>query len=189
MGASNPKSAKNPWRKHMRSLSLITTLAFAAALFGSAVYAQQPAASSPPAPPAPPPYGPPITIEQAKKVAAAALAEATKKTPYDYAVAIVNPSGNLVYFEKTDDVLTASINIAIGKAQTSATLKRPSKALFDQMENGHPYVATLYPGIVAAAGGVPVIVDGKIVGAIGVSGSPTGLIDEKAALAGAAAFK
>jgi uncharacterized protein GlcG (DUF336 family) len=57
------------------------------------------------------------------------------------------------------------------------------------MENGHPYVATLYPGIVAAAGGVPVVVDGKIVGAIGVSGSPTGLIDEKAALAGAAVFK
>jgi len=169
----------------MRSLSLITTLAFAATLFGSAVYAQQPAASSPPAPP---PYGPPITIEQAKKVAAAALAEA-KKTPYEYTFAIVNPSGNLVYFEKTDDVLTAAINIAIGKAQTSATLKRPSKALFDQMENGHPYVATLYPGIVAAAGGVPVIVDGKIVGAIGVSGSPTGLIDEKAALAGAAVFK
>ena len=171
----------------MRSLSLITTLAFAAALFGSAVYAQQPATSSPPPSP-PPPYGAPITIEQAKKVAAAALVEA-KKTPYDYAFAIVNPSGNLVYFEKTDDVLTASINIAIGKAQTSATLKRPSKALFDQMENGHPYVATLYPGIVAAAGGVPVIVDGKIVGAIGVSGSPTGLIDEKAALAGAAVFK
>jgi len=96
----------------MRSLSLITALAFAAALFGSAVYAQQPAASSPPAPP---PYGPPITIEQAKKVAAAALAEA-KKTPYEYTFAIVNPSGNLVYFEKTDDVLTAAINIAIGKA-------------------------------------------------------------------------
>ncbi len=169
----------------MRSLSLITTLAFAAAVFGSAVYAQQPAA---PSPPAPPPYGPPITIEQAKKVAAAALAEA-KKTPYDYAFAIVNPSGNLVYFEKTDDVLTASINIAIGKAQTSATLKRPSKALFDQMETGHPYVATLYPGIVAAAGGVLIVVDGKMVGAIGVSGSPTGLIDEKAALAGAAAVK
>ncbi len=169
----------------MRTLSLITTLAFAGALFGSAVYAQQPA---PPSPPAPPPYGLPITIEQAKKVAVAALAEA-KKTPYDYAFAIVNPSGNLVYFEKTDDVLTASINIAIGKAQTSATLKRSSKALFDQMETGHPYVATLYPGIVAAAGGVPIVVDGKIIGAIGVSGSPTGLIDEKAALAGAAAAK
>jgi glc operon protein GlcG len=168
----------------MRRLSF-TTLAFAVALFGSAVYAQQPAA---PSPPAPPPYGPPITIEQAKKVAVAALAEA-KKTSYDYAFAIVNPSGNLVYFEKTDDVLTASINIAIGKAQTSATLKRPSKALFDQMETGHPYVATLYPGIVAAAGGVPIVVDGKIIGAIGVSGSPTGLIDEKAALAGAAAVK
>ncbi len=169
----------------MRSSSLITALAFGAALFSSAAYAQQPAASPPPAPPR---YGPPITIEQAKKVAAAAVAEA-KKTPYDYAFAIVNPSGQLVYFEKTDDVLTASINIAIGKAQTSATLKRPSKALFDQMETGHPYVATLYPGIVAAAGGIPIVVDGKIIGAIGVSGSPTGLIDAQAAEAGAAALK
>src|SRR3974390_432822 len=130
MGASNPKPAKEPWRKQMRTLPLITTLAFAAALFGAAVYAQQPATSSPPPSP-PPPYGAPITIEQAKKVAAAALVEA-KKTPYDYPFAIVNPSGNLVYFEKTDDVLTASINIAFGKAQTSATLKRPSKSIFHQ---------------------------------------------------------
>jgi glc operon protein GlcG len=57
------------------------------------------------------------------------------------------------------------------------------------METGHPYVATLYPGIVAAAGGVPIMVDGKIIGAIGVSGSPTGLIDARAAEAGAAALK
>lgn len=151
-------------------------------MFASAVFAQQPA------PPPPPAYGPPITIEQAKKAAAAAVAEA-KKTPYQYAFAIVNPSGNLVYFEKMDDVLIASINIAIGKARTSATLKRPSKALFDQMETGHPYVSTLDPGVVAAAGGVLLMVDGKIVGAIGVSGGPTGLIDAQMAEAGAAALK
>jgi glc operon protein GlcG len=166
----------------MRRLSLITAVASAAIFYASAVCAQQPA------PPPPPAYGPPITIEQAKKVAAAAVAEA-KKTPYHYAFAIVDPSGHLVYFERTDDVLTASINIAIGKAQTSATLKRPSKALFDAMESGHPYVATLYPGIVAAAGGVPIIVGGKIIGAIGVSGGPTGLIDLAAADAGANALK
>jgi len=166
----------------MRRLSLITAVASAAIFYASAVCAQQPA------PPPPPAYGPPITIEQAKKVAAAAVAEA-KKTPYHYAFAIVDPAGHLVYFERTDDVLTASINIAIGKAQTSATLKRPSKALFDAMESGHPYVATLYPGIVAAAGGVPIIVGGKIIGAIGVSGGPTGLIDLAAADAGADALK
>jgi uncharacterized protein GlcG (DUF336 family) len=57
------------------------------------------------------------------------------------------------------------------------------------METGHPYVATLYPGVVAAAGGVPIVVDGKIIGAIGVSGSPTGLIDAQAAEAGVAALK
>jgi uncharacterized protein GlcG (DUF336 family) len=169
----------------MKNLSLIAMAAAATLMFATAAQTQPTPAAAPPPPPA---YGPPITIEQAKKVAAAALAEA-KKTPYHYAFAIVNPSGLLVYFEKTDDVLTASINIAIGKAVTSATLKRPSKALFDAMESGHPYVATLYPGIVAAAGGVPIVVDGKIIGAIGVSGGPTGLIDAQAADAGAAALK
>jgi uncharacterized protein GlcG (DUF336 family) len=169
------------------SLTIATVaLALSVTLFGFGAQAQQPAAA--PSPPPPPPYGPSISIEQAKKAAAAAVAEA-KQTPYDYAFAIVNPAGQLVYFERTDDVLTASIDIAIGKARSSAMLKRPSKALFDQMENGHPYVATLFPGIVASAGGVPIMIDGKIVGASGVSGSPSGLVDEKAALAGAAAVK
>ena len=77
----------------MRRLVSFVLAICVTALIGSGALAQQPAS-----PPAPPPYGPPITIEQAKKVAAAALAEA-KKTPYEYAFAIVNPSGNLVYFE------------------------------------------------------------------------------------------
>jgi len=166
----------------MRRLSLITAVASAAIFYASAVCAQQPA------PPPPHASVTPYTSEQAKKVADVAVAEA-KEPPYHYAFAIVDPAGHLVYFERTDDVLTASINIAIGKAQTSATLKRPSKALFDAMESGHPYVATLYPGIVAAAGGVPIIVGGKIIGAIGVSGGPTGLIDLAAADAGANALK
>jgi len=153
-------------------------------LGGSAAYAQQP--TSPP--PAPPDYGPPVTTEQAKKAVAAALAEG-KKTPYGYAFAVVDPSGSLVYFEKMDGAIHAATNIAIGKARTAATFKRPSKAFFDAMEAGHPYVMTLEPGLVAAAGGVPLMVDGKIIGAIGVSGGPTGVIDLQAAQAGADALK
>jgi uncharacterized protein GlcG (DUF336 family) len=153
-------------------------------VIGSAAYAQQP--TSPP--PAPPDYGPPVTTEQAKKAVAAALAEG-KKTPYLYTFAVVDPTGSLVYFEKMDGAIHAATNIAIGKARTAATFKRPSKAFFDAMESGHAYVMTLEPGLVAAAGGVPLMVGGKIVGAIGVSGGPTGVIDLQAAQAGADALK
>jgi uncharacterized protein GlcG (DUF336 family) len=155
-----------------------------AVLVGSAAYAQQPASP----PPAPPAYGPPVTTEQAKKAVAAAMAEA-KKTPYQYAVAVVDPTGHLVYFEKMDDAISAATSIAIGKARTAAVFKRPSKAFFDQMESGHPYVTTLEPGLVASAGGVPLVVADKIVGAIGVSGGATGLIDLAAAEAGVNALK
>ena len=95
-----------------------------------------------PAPVAPPPYGPPITIAQAKMVVAAAVAEA-KKTPFLYTFSVVDPSGDLVYFEKMDSAPTSSNEIGIGKARTAATFKRPSKAFFDQMESGHPYVGQL----------------------------------------------
>lgn len=167
----------------MRRFSLMTAAACAALLFGFVAHAQQPAS-----PPPPPAYGPSVTTEQAKKAVAAAIAEA-KKTPYQYTFAVVDPTGHLVYFEKMDDAISAATNIAIGKARTSATFKRPSKALFDAMESGHPYVATLDPSVVAAAGGLPLIVNGKIIGAIGVSGGPTGLIDLAAAEAGANALK
>lgn len=153
-------------------------------LIGSAAYAQQPASP----PPAPPAYGPPVTTEQAKKVVAAAIAVA-KTTPYLYTFAVVDPTGSLVYFEKMDGAIYAATEIAIGKARTAATFKRPSKAFFDAMESGHPFVATLIPGLVAAAGGIPLMVDGKIVGAIGVSGSPTGPIDLVPAQAGADTLK
>jgi glc operon protein GlcG len=169
----------------MRSSSLIIAAAFATLMLGSAVHAQQPA---PPAPLPPPAYGPPVTIAQAKMVVAAAVAEA-KKTPYPSTFAVVDPSGDLVYFEKMDSAPTSSNEIGIGKARTAATFKRPSKAFFDQMENGHPYVGQLDPRIVASAGGIPLIVDGKIVGAIGVSGGANGLMDAVAAQAGVDALK
>jgi uncharacterized protein GlcG (DUF336 family) len=173
----------------MQRLSLIAATMFAALMLGSAVFAQPVPAPAPAAPPPPlPAYGPPVTLEQAKKVVAAAVAEA-KKTPYLFAFAVVDPSGDLVYFEKMDSTPTASIDIGIGKAWTAATFKRPSKVYFDGMESGHPFIGVLHPRLVASAGGIPLVVDGKIVGAIGVSGGPTGLIDAAAAQAGADALK
>jgi len=150
---------------------------------GSTALAQQPAS-----PPPPPSYGPPVTTEQAKKAVAAAAAEA-KARPYLLVFAVVDPSGSLVYFEKMDGAIYASNEIAIGKARTAAMFKRPTLAFFEQMEGGHSYVATLSPGLVASGGGLPLVVDGKIVGAIGVSGSPTGVIDQTVAQAGVDALK
>jgi uncharacterized protein GlcG (DUF336 family) len=145
---------------------------------------QSPAASPPPAPA----YGASVTIEQAKKAVAAALADG-KARPYLLVFAVVDPSGNLVYFERMDGAPYASNEVAIRKARTSATFKRPTMAFFEQMEGGHNYVMTLSPELIASGGGLPLVVDGKIVGAIGVSGSPSGLLDQTAAEAGVNALK
>jgi glc operon protein GlcG len=162
-----------------RMLAIVMT---SMALLAGSAFGQTPAPAAPPT--APLPYGPPVTISQAKQAVAAAVAEA-KKTAYFYTFAVVDPAGDLVYFEKMDSAPTSSNEIGIGKARTAATFKRPSKAFFDQMETGHPYVGQLDPRIVASAGGIPLVVDGKIIGAIGVSGGANGLMDAVAAQAGA----
>lgn len=138
------------------------------ALAGTA-FAQQPAPSaSPPGPPAD--YGPPITNEQAKTVAAAAVAEA-KKNNWRMAVAIVGPTGELVYFEKMDGTQLASVEIAQSKARTAVLFRRPSKAFADQYAAGNRAFTTFPEKPVASEGGVPIIVNGKIIGAIGASGT------------------
>jgi uncharacterized protein GlcG (DUF336 family) len=106
-----------------------------------------------------------------------------------YTFAVVDPTGSLVYFEKMDGAIYASTEIAMRKARTAATFKRPTKAFFDAMESGHPFVATLTPELTASIGGIPLMVDGKIIGAIGVSGSPSGPTDLAPAQAGADALK
>ena len=136
----------------------------ALALGGSAL-AQQPV--PPPAPPAD--YGPPITNEQAKTVAAAALAEA-KKNNSPMAFAIVGPAGELIYFEKMDGTQLASVEIAQGKARTAVLFRRPSKVFADQYAAGNRAFTTFPEKPVASEGGVPIIVNGKIIGAIGASG-------------------
>lgn len=158
----------------------------AAIVFSSVTYAQQPAPQ--PMPPAPPPIGAPVTTAQAKKAVAAAVANAAAR-PYLLVFAVVDPSGSLVYFEKMDGAPYGSTVLAIRKARTAATFERPTDAFFDQMEGGHPYVATLAPYVAASRGGVPLIVDGKLIGAIGVSGSSNPMFDQAAGQAGADALK
>jgi uncharacterized protein GlcG (DUF336 family) len=173
----------------MRKCFLMAIVALAGLLPGVVAQAQAPAAAPAPVPDALPfdiPYGMPIALERAKKVAEAAMAEA-KKRNWKMIVAIVSPSGDLVYFEKQDDAQLASIEVALSKARSSAGFRRPTKVFFDAMESGHPYISTL-KGAVAAEGGVPLVENGKMVGAIGVAGG-TGAQDGVIAKAGADSVK
>ena len=128
-----------------------------------------------------PDYGPSITITQAKKVAAAILAECARNS-WNVAVAIVDPHGSLVYFERMENTQYASMDIAIGKAKSAATYRRPTRAFTDAINKGGPATATL-PGVFASPGGLPIYADGKVIGASGVSGV-TGDQDEQCAKAG-----
>jgi glc operon protein GlcG len=154
--------------------------ALAWSIVGSAS-AQQPAQ-----PAAPPPYGNPITLDQAKKAADAAEAEA-KKNSWLMAIAVTSPSGDLVYFRKLDGTQYASIQIAQHKARAAATFRRPTKVFQDGLAAGNTFLLTL-DGVIASEGGVPIIVEGRIIGAIGVSGG-TGQQDGVVATAGINAIK
>jgi glc operon protein GlcG len=136
----------------------------------------------------PNPYGPPINGENAKKAATAALAEA-RKNNWNMAAAVVDPAGDLVYFEKLDGTQAASVDIAVDKARSSARFKRPTKALQDVLAAGGEGLRLLgLQGAVPVDGGVPILIDGKIVGAIGLSGG-TSAQDGQCAAAGAAVVK
>lgn len=165
--------------------AVITSLAVSAAiLFSAQAYAQAPATP----PPAPPAYGETINIEQAKKAAAAAVAEASKNN-WALAVTIVGPAGELVYFEKMDNTQYGSIVISQHKARAAAIFKRPTKAFEDRIaQGGAGLTALTLDGIIASEGGIPIVVGGKIIGAIGTSGA-TGAQDGQAATAGINALK
>ena len=161
--------------------TLFTSLVLGAALFiGSEAWSQQP-----PTPPLPPTtlYGTPITLEQAKKAADAAEAEARKRN-MNMAIAVVEPSGELVYFRRMDGTQYASIKIAQDKAISAAIFRRSSKDFLDRVAKGDLSPMALR-GAVASAGGIPILVNGKIIGAIGVSGGA----DDPIAQAGADAVK
>ena len=136
----------------------------------------------------PNPYGTAISLENAKKAAAPALTEAAKNN-WRVAVAIVGPGGALIYYEKMDNTQLGSAEVAIDKARTAALFKRPTKAFQDALAAGGEGLRILtLKGVVAAEGGIPLVMDGKIVGAIGVSGA-TSAQDAQCAKAGADTIK
>ncbi len=128
-----------------------------------------------------PDYGPGINIEGAKKIAAGVLAEC-RANKWNVAVAVVDNSGGLIYFERMDNTQSASLDIAIGKARNGAMYRRPTRAWVDTIAKGGPAVMTL-PGVIASPGGLPIMADGKVIGGVGVSGV-TGDQDEQCAMAG-----
>jgi glc operon protein GlcG len=110
-----------------------------------------------------------LTLEAAKKVAAAAEEEAIKNK-WTVVIAIVDDGGNLVYLQRLDETQIGSIEVAIQKAKTATSFKRPTKALEDAVLTGGRTVVLSLPGALPIEGGLPIMVDGKVIGAIGVSG-------------------
>jgi glc operon protein GlcG len=134
------------------------------------------------------PYGAPVGVEAAKKAAAAALAEAVKNK-WTMAVAVVDPNGTLVFYEKMDNTQIGSAEVAIAKARSAAQFKRPTKAFQDALAAGGAGLRILgLPGAVPVEGGIPLVSDGKIIGAIGLSGG-TSEQDGQCAQAGAGTIK
>jgi glc operon protein GlcG len=144
-----------------------------------------------PAPPAAgpklPPYGRSITIAEAKRVAEAALAPAVANG-WTMVIAIVDPGGHLVYLEKMDETQVGSVEIARTKACSAAIFKRPTKVFQERLARGGDGLLVLrLAGAIPVEGGVPIIVDGKLIGALGVSGGSSAE-DEACAEAGEAAL-
>jgi glc operon protein GlcG len=171
----------------MRTAFMMSLALSAAILLSAEARAQAPA--TPPAAPAPPPaYGEPINLEQAMKAAAAADAEA-KKNNWAMAIAVVAPSGDLVYFRKLDNTQYGSIAIAQHKARAAATFRRPTKVFEDRVAQGGVGLAVMtLDGVIASEGGIPIVAGGKLIGAIGCSGG-TGQQDGMACQAGVNALR
>lgn len=130
----------------------------------------------------PTPYGASITIDQAKKAMVAAEAEA-RKNNWAVVISIVDVGGHLVMLQR-HDAQNASVDIATGKARTSVNFRRPTKALEDGLAAGGSAMRILaVPGVMPLQGGLPIVVDGKVIGGIGVSGV-TAAQDEVVAKAG-----
>ena len=143
--------------------------------------------SRPAAGPKLPPYGLSITNEQARKVAEAALAPA-RANGWTVVVAVVDTGGFLVYLEKLDQTQVGSVAIAEDKARSAAIFKRPTKMFHERLARGGDGMIVLgLKGAIPVEGGLPIVVDGKLIGALGVSGGSSAE-DEVCAEAGAAAL-
>jgi len=130
------------------------------------------------------PYGRPISLDQAQAVIHAAVAEA-KKRNWKMNVAVADSGGNLVAFQRMDGAMLASIQIAEHKARAAVTFRRPTKVFEDGVQLMHLNYLLAFDGIIASRGGIPLIEQGDIIGAIGCSGG-TDSQDEVVSKAGAA---
>jgi glc operon protein GlcG len=130
------------------------------------------------------PYGPPISLDRAEAVIHAAVAEA-KKRNWKMNIAVTDSGGNLVAFQRMDDAMLASIQIAEHKARAAVTFRRPTKVFEDGVQLMHLDYLLAFDGIIASRGGIPLIDQGVIIGAIGCSGG-TDSQDEVVCKAGAA---
>ena len=128
-----------------------------------------------------------LNLEGARSVIAAAQAEA-KKNNATGVVAVVDDGGNLIALERLDGTFAAGANISIGKARTAAIFKRPTKFFEDVIKNGRTSMVALND-FTPLQGGVPIVIDGEVIGAVGVSGANSAQQDEEIALVGAAAAK
>jgi uncharacterized protein GlcG (DUF336 family) len=163
----------------MRKLAILCAALIATAGAAGAQTTPSPTASPPPPPP---PYGAPVDLARAEKAIAASIAEATRRG-WTMTVAVVDSGTNLVALARMDGAQLAAIVISEHKAKASAAFRRPTRAFEETARNGAAVLSL--DGAIASAGGVPLIEDGKLIGAIGCSGG-TSAEDETTCLAGAA---
>src|SRR5262247_4937114 len=130
---------------------------------------------------------PGLTLDGAAKVIAAAMAEARKVNAPGGVIAVVDEGGNLMALERLDNTFAAGANISIGKARTAVLFKKPTKFFEDVINKGRTAMTTLND-FTPLQGGVPIVVDGQVIGAIGVSGAASAQQDEELAIAGANAL-
>jgi glc operon protein GlcG len=169
----------------MRTVRLLSLVVVTVVLLASLpVAAQQPVAPPPPQTP----YGTPISLEQAKKAVAAAEAE-SRKNQWNMVIAVLDTGGHLVMLERMDGVQLGSIGAAEDKAYSAVMYRRPTKVFQDLVAQGGANIRLLgLRGASVLEGGIPIIVGGKLIGAIGVSGH-TSEQDAQVAKAGADALK
>ena len=160
--------------------SLLSLLIAVALVFTAAIALAQ-------APAPPPSYGAPISLEQAKKVMAGAEAEA-KKNNWPVVIVVLDSGGQLVMLQRLDNAQWGSVDIAKEKARSAVALRRPTKALQDLIAQGGANLRLLTIGYSVLEGGIPIIVDGKVIGGVGVSGV-TSQQDAQIAKAGADSLK
>src|SRR5665213_1248756 len=178
----------------MKRLTMIAGAVGVALMLSTSAFAQVPADPANPNEKVadtftPPPYGETINLATAKKVAEAAAAEAAKRKWDAFCIAIVGPSGDLVYFEKLDNCQYASVTISQHKARTAARYRRPTLVFERLIGKGafFNYLPTL-DDVIASRGGNPLVVGGKVIGDIGVSGG-SGAQDDTLSQAGVAGLK